>query len=508
MNKNEKIYDAVVVGGGLGGLIAGAKLAKEGKKVLLLEQHNIPGGCATTYKYKKYKMEVGLHEMDGLDSYDMKNTIFQDLNVFENVKFIKVPEFYRFLQGSLDIRIPHCVNEAKEILQNNFTDETRAVDHFFKTILGIRNDITNLPREKWKMLFLLPVFPLKFKHLAKHFNSNLGDFLDSITENEKLKIVLSANLQYYHDDPYTMSLVFFSVAQASFYTGGGHFIQGGSQVLSNFLSDLIQNNGGEVKLNHLAKKIIIEKGKAIGVEYIHKTKKEPEIIRAYGRSIIANSSVPYVSKKLLSEDESRSLRNKVKEFVNSSSILTMYIRFHTPPSSVGNPCYSTFFFDEKIKTLKDLAAFQKSDFSTRLMGFVDYSLIDSGLTSEGSVGAVAAMDEYDDWKSLSKEDYKRKKEETAEILIDRLEKSIPGIKGCIEGYELGTPLTIERYTLNDRGSPYGYAQIPSQSAMKRLQTCPGIKNLFFASAWGMPGGGFTGAILSGYNCAETILKKP
>jgi phytoene dehydrogenase-like protein len=43
-------YDVIIIGGGLGGLTAGAKLAKEGNKILLLEQHYIPGGCATVFK--------------------------------------------------------------------------------------------------------------------------------------------------------------------------------------------------------------------------------------------------------------------------------------------------------------------------------------------------------------------------------------------------------------------------------------------------------------------------
>ena len=68
-------YDVIIVGGGLGGLTSGAKLAREGKKVLLLEQHDRPGGCATTFKRKDFTMEVGLHEMDGLHPSDPKTKI-------------------------------------------------------------------------------------------------------------------------------------------------------------------------------------------------------------------------------------------------------------------------------------------------------------------------------------------------------------------------------------------------------------------------------------------------
>ena len=73
------IYDIIIIGGGLGGLTAGAKLAKEGRSVLLLEQHNRPGGYATSFKRKDFIMEVGLHEMDGLHPRDLKTKIFRDL---------------------------------------------------------------------------------------------------------------------------------------------------------------------------------------------------------------------------------------------------------------------------------------------------------------------------------------------------------------------------------------------------------------------------------------------
>ena len=87
-------YDVIVIGAGLGGLTAGARLARNGKKVLLIEQHNIPGGCATTFERKDFTMEVGLHEMDGLHARDMKTKIFRDLGVFDKVEFLRLAGGY------------------------------------------------------------------------------------------------------------------------------------------------------------------------------------------------------------------------------------------------------------------------------------------------------------------------------------------------------------------------------------------------------------------------------
>ena len=89
-------YNAAIIGGGLGGLTAGATLAKVGKKVLVPEQLYIPGGCATTFKRKDYVLEVGHHEMDGLFEKDTKDNIFKFLEIDKNVAFLKVPELFHF----------------------------------------------------------------------------------------------------------------------------------------------------------------------------------------------------------------------------------------------------------------------------------------------------------------------------------------------------------------------------------------------------------------------------
>ena len=125
-------YDAIVIGAGLGGLTAGAKLAKEEKKVLLIEQHNKVGGCATTFKRKGRTFEVGLHEMDGLNnSNDFKIKLFQELGVFDNVEFVQVPEFYRFKKGDFDLVVPHDIPLAIETFTKAFPAEKKVIKTFF-----------------------------------------------------------------------------------------------------------------------------------------------------------------------------------------------------------------------------------------------------------------------------------------------------------------------------------------------------------------------------------------
>ena len=98
----------------------------------------------------------------------------------------------------------------------------------------------------------------------------------------------------------------------------------------------------------------------------------------------------------------------------------------------------------------------------------------------------------------------QKKEYVAAAFIERLEKLIPGFKGAIEYYEVGTPVTVKRYTLNPGGAVYGFAKNPGRKVIDSFKP---LENLHFASAWGKTGGGFSGAIYGGYLCAINILRK-
>jgi phytoene dehydrogenase-like protein len=496
-------YDVIVIGAGLGGLVSGAKLAKEGYSVLLIEQHNIVGGCATVFKRKAFTMEVGLHEMDGLDEADPKMEIFHELGVFDHVEFLRLPEFYRFTNKRVDIVIPDDRDDAMKVLIERFPKEQKGIEKFFKTIDALRREINRLPQKRWQTLMLLPIFPLLYPSLTFNTFKTLGTFLNDIIEDEDLKLVLQANIQYYHDDPYTMSLIYFSAAQDSYFRGG-YFIKGGSQKLSDYLASIITDHGGEVLLKHKVSKIITENGKVVGVQYHKSRGKDPKIENAYAKVIIANSAIPNVAQMLDPKEQAR-ITDKTKELLHAPSLISLYIGFNKPLKDLGNKHYSTFVFDKKLKSQKEILENNKGDFAKRNFVFVDYSQIDSDLAPEGkSFGVICCLDYCEDWEHMDKEAYKKKKEDVAQTLLRRLESEIPDISNAVEYYEVGTPKTIQRYTLNPGGVPYGYAQVPKQAGIFRVPNKSPIPNLYYASAWTNPGGGFTGAILSGWFCAREV----
>jgi all-trans-retinol 13,14-reductase len=476
-------YDIIIIGGGLGGLTAGAKLSREGKKVLLIEQHDRPGGCATTFKRGDYTMEVGLHEMDGPSPSDIKTKLFNELDVLKNVTFLEIPEFYHFISGRTQITIPHHPEKAAEILKSAFPEEKEGIDAFYSYLLYPKKRIIEPDAPK---------------------DRSLGDFLDSIIHNEELKLVLLGNLGYFHDDPYSISLGYYSAAQVRYLNNGASYIKGGSQRLSNHLAEYINEHGGEVILNHLVTRLIIENGKLLGITYRKKKGADQEIFKAYGDEIIVNSSLPGLA-ELLPEKEASLLKNEIGEMKPGASLLTVYFGFRDYLKNIGHKHYCIFVYDQSVRNQKGILENNRGDFRKRDFTFVDYGQIDSALAPLGkSTGAICCTDYLTDWENLTEEEYKSKKEEVAGIFLGRLEKLIPGVSALTEYCEVGTPKTVKRYTLNPGGAVYGFEQKPFKQTIDINKI---FDNLHIASAWGKTGGGFSGAIYAGYMCAINIMRK-
>jgi phytoene dehydrogenase-like protein len=209
--------------------------------------------------------------------------------------------------------------------------------------------------------------------------------------------------------------------------------------------------------------------------------------------------------EFLPEEYRLKLKSEISKQTPGASLLTIYFGFKANLAKIGSKHYSTFVYDNSVASQADIKPNNRGSFASRSFTFVDYGRIDSGLAPEGkSVGAICCVDYLHDWESLSSEEYKRKKEEVAQLFIDKLEQMLPGVKTLIEYYEVGTSSSVKRYTLNPGGAVYGFAQTPGKPSIEAT-ILP--ENVHIASAWGKTGGGFSGAIYSGYLCAYNLLRK-
>ncbi len=206
----------------------------------------------------------------------------------------------------------------------------------------------------------------------------------------------------------------------------------------------------------------VRDGRATGVTCRRKNDPAQSSIEYTAGEIVANNAIPALA-DLLPPDTGAQLKDECNGLNTGASLLTVYFGFDRPLRELGHNYYSTFIYDNTVRSQADIAANNKDDFSRRSFTFVDYGQVDSGLAPAGKgVGAVCCIDYLTDWENLGKEEYERKKEDVAKTFIKRLGGVIPGFEDVIGYYEVGTPVTVKRYTLNPGGAVYGFARTPAR----------------------------------------------
>lgn len=461
----------VIIGGGLGGLTSGALLAKHGYKVTLLEQHNIVGGCATTFKRKGgFTCEAGLHEMDGVFSDFTIKQIFDILDIYKNIEFIQPNEFFKINSKFGEFTMPHGVENSKNALKQRFPTEIQMIEKYFEIIFSISDCFDKLSNLKWYHYLF---FPFLFFPILKYKNKSVTEVLDNLTQNEELKLILNANVQYYNDTPDTLSFLLHAVAQSSYYKGGGYFIKGGSYKLSEYLANIITHNGGNV----ITKAIVMKASKK---EVTYSVKNENISVEA---DIIISNISPLDTYKLFD------ITYKEKKQI-AESITTIYLGFSKNLKELyGKGAYSNFIITDEKPFV-----------------FVDYSQIDAGLVENSkSFGEICLIDTLENWDKFNEEDYKKQKELLLETYLAKLEMYYPKIREIIEFAEVATPKTMVRYIKTPNGTAYGYKPSPKQFFRMPKIKSDTINNLYFTGQF-VIAGGFSPAIMSGFMCYERILQ--
>ena len=476
-----------IIGAGLGGLTAGALLAKRGFRITVIEKHFIVGGCATVFQRKGgFTCEVGLHEMDDVYGDPLKRSTFDELGVYGAVSFVEPNEFFsvRFSED-FEFTMPHNKREAIDSLVNVFPNEKSSILKYFDTIAKLAKEYRTLLQG---LSFSdKAFFPLRFPTLWRYRNESVLSAFNKLFSNKALQLILDTNIGYYHHKPSELSFIYHAIAQHGYFEGGGAFIKGGSQQLSNHLANVIEAHGGTIYTS----------AKAVSADSNH-----VYFVRKGERG-----QIPYdVLISNLSPMDTYALfgMRSTPAFPIGTSLFTVYLGFSKPLNErYGPQAYSRFFFDG-ISSLEDQEHMRSKPLAERGFVFVDYSQIASGLTpANKSFGAVVTVDDINSWDKSDKKAYRARKEVLAAAFISRLEQAYPGIAGIVEYKEAATPLTIRRYIGTPGGTPYGFAPLPSRIFRVPRVKSARLKNVYFVGQW-VIGGGFSPAIISGKLAADAI----
>jgi phytoene dehydrogenase-like protein len=484
-------YDVVVIGAGLGGLAAGAILARAGRKVLVIERSNSVGGAASSYKSGDLFVEGSLHETsDPNDPHDPKHNVLVRAGVLDAIKWIPGGMFYEARGGPLDrpFAMPDNFDAARRALTERFSQTRDGIEHVLDEMerLASAAGAGAIPESDRSL------------SVAQKFDEVFGG-------NEAVKCALAANLSYYHDDPATLSWPFFAASQGGYLLSGGRYVQGGSQRLSSALARAIRTAGGEVMIRRVVTGIALNaQGEPSGATH---SAKDGSDIQTVESAVIVSNAAPEILASLLPADAARKFNDSYAHRQPSISLFALTLGLSKPPREFGVASYSTQLLPPWMTRLADYAqgaVLMADEPADRMPPFaiVDYAAIDSGVPAPPYVLSVFGPDRLSNWDGSDLDFYRDKRARWQDAIARYLDRFYPGLAGAVVASSFNTALSVRQYLNAPGGAVYGFAPAPHPASGGSPRTA--VPGLYLASAYA-GFGGYTGVIRSAGACAEMIL---
>ena len=457
----EDYYDVVVIGSGLGGLTAANILARDGRKVLLVEQHYKLGGMATWFKRPGgHIFDISLHGFPhGMVkscrrywSKEIADSIVQLEHVrFDNPMFSLTTTFDR--------------KDFTKLLTSDFQIEQKTVDEFFDTArnMNFYDDQSMTTRQ-----------------LFDRFFPGREDVIRLLMEP-----ITYANGSTLEDPALTYGIVF-----SNFMSKGVFTFQGGTDFLVNSMESEMKKNGVDIRIRCDVEQINIESGKI-------------KSITVNGREIkcgcvVSNANLRSTIFNLIGEEhfDSNFIQDAKDVRLNNSS--TQVYMALAEGDQIDRDTGDLLFCSTADAFRTDLLL--SRDITSRTFSFYYPDIRPQGKGRYLIVSSTNAN--YEDWADLNEEEYEASKSDLVETTLDSLEKYVPNCRERIVHAEAATPKTFEHYTKHIDGSSFG-TKFEGWRLVELFQTRS--NGLYHAGSCGIIMSGWLGTINYGVIVANDVI---
>ncbi|MGB6836192.1 MAG: NAD(P)/FAD-dependent oxidoreductase, partial [Dehalococcoidia bacterium] len=341
----------------------------------------------------------------------------------------------------------------------------------------------------------------------------LGEVFDSLECSVRLRHVLAALNGTYAVPPSRASAAVHALL-TNHYLRGAYFPRGGGRSLVDALVRFIEGHGGEVRLRSRVQRILLEGGRAVGVELAKGGELRAPVV-------VSNADAKRTYLEMVGEKHlSPELAQRVRESRMALPLFMTYLAMKVDPAELGLPnsnyglmeytleedyqaCYEGRI-PEKPAVFISLASL-KDPQSRNIApeGYTNLQLITLAPAQPEAWGAEKPPGEGGRYRHTL--DYTTVKKDLEERLLHHIEEKMPGLIRNVEWIESATPLTQERFTLSTGGTSYGLEHTPDQYRDKRFAMQTEIPGLYLAGANTIFGHGIAGAMVGGAAAAGAIL---
>lgn len=508
-------YDAIVIGSGLGGMSTAAFLAKEGKKVLVIESHYEPGGFTHTFKRKGYEWDVGVHYVGEVHRpHAMISKLFNYINdvplewtemgdVYDKMIFGK--EVYDYKKGE---------DAFKKQMKKYFPspEDQAAIDKYIWTIKDAQKKQQLYFIEKTLNATMSSMFGNFMRKAALKYNRPTLDVLHEITKNKKLIAVLTGQYGDYGSPPSEGSFLMHSML-VKHYINGGCYPVGGSKSIFNAVAPTVLKAGGAIFTRAKVKQILVNKRyEAYGVQL-------EDGVEIKSPIVISSAGIYNTFKNLLTPNVSNhfKLNEQLSKLKRSTGHMCLYIGLKYPKSELKLGKANYWVFPDNYDHDENIEKFIKNpenDFPIAYISFPTAKAEDWEQRfpnkSTIEIVTVAPYEWFQKWENMRwkkrGEEYDKIKEDFSQRLLEKLYAQEPALRGKVDHYELSTPLSTKHFCNYEFGEVYGLDSGVERFNQKFLRPRTPVKNLYLTGQ-DIVSVGIGGAIASGLLTASVVTGK-
>jgi all-trans-retinol 13,14-reductase len=506
-------WDAIVIGSGMGGLACAAMLARHAQqRVLVLERHYTAGGFTHVFTRPGYEWDVGVHYIgdvhrpgsflrrafdhlsDGELAWAELGEVYDQIIIGDDV--------YDFVRGREGFRAT---------MKEYFPGQHAAIDGYIEQVRAAVRASRRFFLEKALPPTLSRFVGGYLRRSAEPFaRATVNDVLAQLTPDPRLRGVLSGQWGDYGLPPGQASFFMHALLVGHYFNGGSYPVGGSSRIAETILPG-IERAGGAVITNADVERVIVERGRAVGVRLA-----SGEEVRA--RRVISDAGRAITFGRLLTPEQASAAGQPptLADVAPSGAHVSLYVGLNKTAAELGLKRPNQWLYphhDHDLNVARYIAD-PDAPLPVAYLSFPsakdpDFERRHPGRATIDVIGLVPWQwfKQWDGspWKKRGA-DYEAFKKQLSERLMQALLTRCPQIAGHVEHAELSTPLSTKHFAGHPEGELYGLSHTPARFAARRLRVHTGVKGLYLTGS-DVCTAGVGGALMGGLLTATTISKK-
>jgi all-trans-retinol 13,14-reductase len=473
----------------MGGMTTAAMLSDLGKRVLVIEQHYVPGGFTHMFKRPGYAWDVGVHAVGEVTERSMTGRLLRHLTR-GRLQWASLGPVYDAFEypGGFRIDFPDNPRAFRDNLVEAFPHAADAVDRYLARVREVSQSMRSYYLARPLPPRLAPVADRLVGGGARRWlDTSTADALAELTDDPRLRTVLTGQWGYYGSTPRRSSFAIHALV-AKHFLWGGFYPVGGSKEIARTLLQTVADAGGWTRISTDVARIVVENGRAVGVELA-----DGERIRA--ARVVSAAGIGSTVRRLLPDvDRNETWAREVGALAAAPAHVCLYLGFEGDVRAAGAGPENRWFYE--TWSSEDDYWLVDPDRAEVPRAPVLYCSFPSMKDREHDAGPhrrhTGEVVTFAPWRAFSRwrdtrwkkrgDDYDAFKQRLEKALLEQFLEHMPALRPLVRHVELSTPVSTDNFCRPVEGSIYGLEPTPARFACRWLRPRAPIENLFFSGS--------------------------